>query len=151
LKKWIGISLFHMCAVSCFGQTQPAICPKHIEAPAYPQLARQTHLTGGVTLSVTIDADGKVQHIATIAGKTSQHAHRVLQDSAVENMQHWTFNKPPSSPYTEVIVYDYEIDPTLPASGGPQRLPVTINVVFDLPDRVRILTNGDTIDPNKSQ
>jgi outer membrane biosynthesis protein TonB len=41
-------------------QTQPAICPRHIETPEYPPLARVTRLMGEVVLSVTIDADGMV-------------------------------------------------------------------------------------------
>lgn len=145
--KWTGISLlYYLCATACLGQTEPAICPKHIETPEFPLLARQTRLRGEVTLSVTIDAEGKVQRVAAMPAKPNEkHAYQLLQDSAIENVRHWTFVKPPKAPYTEVIVYDYEDDPSLPPSG------VTTKVLFDLPDHVRILTNVPIIDTNKSQ
>lgn len=145
------VFLLCMFAVPCLAQTQPAICPKHIESPTYPQLARQTRLMGEVTLSVTVDADGKVQHVTTLPGDAKRPAHKLLRDSAVENMQHWTFSKPPTAPYTEVIVYDYENDPSLPTSGGPKGLPVLTKVVFDLPDHVRISMNDGFIETNKSK
>jgi TonB family protein len=149
--KWVGLSLlYYLCATAC-RQTRPAICPKHIETPEYPLLARQTRQMGEVTLSVTIDAEGKVQHVVVMPVKPNQRAYQLLQDSAIENVQHWTFVKPPTAPYTEVIVYDYEDDPSLPPSGGAKRTPVITKVLFDLPDHVRILTNVPIIDANKSK
>ena len=151
MKKSIVVSLLLLVATASFGQSQPAICPKHIETPEYPLLARQTRLMGEIVLSVTIDAEGKVQHVSAKTEKPNQKAFQLLRNSAIENMQRWTFTKPPTAPYTEVIVYDYEDDPTLPPSGGPKALPVITRVVFDLPDRVRILTNVPIIDTNKSK
>ena len=78
-------------------------------------------------------------------------AEQLLQDSAIENVQHWTFVKPPTAPYTEVVVYDYEADPSLPPSGGAKRMSVITKVLFDLPDHVRILTNVPINDANKSK
>ena len=106
---------------------------------------------GEVTLSVTVDADGRVQHVTALPGDEKRQAHKLLRDSAVENMQHWTFSKPPTAPYTEVIVYDYENDPSLPPSGGPKGLPVLIRVVFDLPDHVTISMNDPIIETNESK
>jgi len=115
LKKSIVVSLLLLVATVSFAQTQPAICPRHIETPEYPPLARVTRLMGEVVLSVTIDADGKVQHVTATAEKQKQ---QLLQNSAIDNMQHWTFTKPPFAPYTQLIVYDYQDDPMLPPSGG---------------------------------
>ena len=143
--------LYYLCAAACLSQTQPGICPKHIETPEYPLLARQTRQMGEVTLSVTIDAEGKVQHVVVMSVKPNQRAYQLLQDSAIENVQHWTFVKPPTAPYTEVIAYDYEDDPSLPSSRGAKRMPVITKVLFDLPDHVRILTNVPIIDTNKSK
>ena len=151
MKKSIVGSLLLLVATVSFGQTQPAICPKHIETPEYPALARQTRLMGEIAHSVTIDADGRVEHVTAVVGKDKPQPYPLLQNSAVENMQHWTFTKPPFVPYTEVIVYDYEDDLSLPPSGGPKRLPVITKVMFDLPDRVRILTNVPIIDTDKSK
>jgi len=106
---------------------------------------------GEVTLSVTIDAEGKVQHVVVMPAKPNQRTYQLLQDSAIENVQHWTFVKPPTAPYTEVVVYDYEADPSLPPSGGAKRMSVITKVLFDLPDHVRILTNVPINDANKSK
>jgi TonB family protein len=68
LKKRIVVSLLFLVATISFGQTQTAICPKHIETPEYPPLARQTRLMGEVVLSVTIDADGRVERVTAVVG-----------------------------------------------------------------------------------
>jgi TonB family protein len=127
----------------CFGQEQQALCPRHIEVPTFPPIARAAHVTGKITLTLTIDADGNVRNVEATADNPVMQAHPLLQKFAVENMQHWTFAKPPSVPYTETIVYDYEFDPSLPADGGAN--PIT-KVTFDLPNRVTILTNLSIID-----
>jgi hypothetical protein len=105
-------------------------------------LARQTLITGKISLTVTVDANGEVKNVeATTDNPVRREAQQPLLQSSVENMQHWTFAKPSSAPYTQVIVYDYEIDRTLPPSGGPASLPLITKVVVDLPDRVKILMN----------
>lgn len=151
MEKWSRVLLLCMFAVPCLGQTQPPICPKHIESPTYPPIARQARLRGEVTLSVTVDAEGKVQHVMALPGSANRQAPKLLRDSAVENMQQWTFNKPPTAPYTEVIVYDYEDDPSLPPSGGPKGMAVLTKVVLDLPDHVRISMNAPIIEPGESK
>lgn len=138
-------------AAACFGQIQEGLCPKHIETPQYPTLARQAHVTGKITLTVTADADGKVKHVEAVTDNPVQRAQPLLQNSAVENMQHWTFAKPSFAPYTQVIVFDYEYDSTLPPSGGPSSLPSITKVTIDLPDRVNILINGEIIEPAKKK
>jgi TonB family protein len=125
-----GCLLFFMAA-AFFGQNQGELCPMHIESPQYPTLARQTHITGEISLAVTIDADGKVKHVEATTNNPILRAHPLLQDSAVENMQHWTFAKPPFAPYTQAFVFDYEFDPTLPPSGGPSSLPSITKVTID--------------------
>jgi len=151
VEKWSRVLLLCMFAVPCLGQTQPPIFPKHIESPTYPPLARQARLMGEVTLSVTVDAEGKVQRVVALPGSANRQASKLLRDSAVENMQHWTFSKPPTAPYTEVIVYDYDDDPSLPPSGGPKGLPALTKVVFDLPDHVTISMNTPIIDTSESK
>ena len=138
-------------AVGCSGQSHEALCPRHIETPSYPPLARAAHVTGMYTLTVTIDADGSVKHVEAATDNPVAQKHPLLQKYAIENMQQWTFAKPPSPPYTQVIVYDYEFDETLPPSGGPSRLPAISKVKFDLPDRVTILTNLMIIDVQNSR
>jgi TonB family protein len=121
---------------------------KHIETPEYPPLARVTRQMGEIVLLVTIDADGKVQRVAAILDKPNQQVYPLLQNAAVDNMQHWTFTKPPFAPYIECCLR-YEDDPSLPPSGGSKNIPVITSVMFDIPDRVRILTNVPIIDTNK--
>ena len=151
MKKSIVTSLFFLVTTISVGQTQPAICPKHIETPEYPPLARQTRMLGEIALSVTIDADGRVESVKVLLPDGKQKPYQFLQNAAIENMQRWTFTKPPFAPYTEVIVYDYGDDPSLPPSGGPKNLPVLTRVLVDLPDRVSILTNIPIINTDESK
>jgi Gram-negative bacterial TonB protein C-terminal len=144
--KKLAFGCLMLCtAAACFGQDQMPLCPKHIEAPGYPVIARVAHVTGKITLTVTIDADGNVVHVDTTADDPREQAIPVLEKFAVENIQHWTFAKPPSAPYKQAVVYDYEFDPALPAAGGKHDMPVVTLVSFDLPDRVTITTNPDVI------
>jgi TonB family protein len=128
---------------ACFAQDQAPLYPRHIETPNYPAIARAAHISGKITLKVTIGADGNVEHVEATAENPVQREHPLLQKYAIENMQHWTFAKPPSAPYTQIIVYDYELDPELPDGGG--------KTTFDLPDHVLITTNVPTIEVQSSR
>jgi TonB family protein len=125
-------SLLLWLAASCFGQDQIPLCPKHIESPGYPRIARVAHVTGKLVLSVTIDADGNV---ADAELTNESRLMGLLKKAALSNLRRWTFTRPPSAPYKETIVYDYEIDDALPVDD-----PNTY-VKFDLPDRVTIATS----------
>jgi hypothetical protein len=148
-KTAFGFLLF--CAAGCLAQGQTELCPRHIEAPGYPPVARAAHVTGRITLTVTIDVDGNVTHVDAMAVDPRQQEHPLLQKFAIQNMQHWTFAKPPLAPYTQVIVYDYEFDPALPPSGGKSSMPAITKTTFDLPDHVTIATNLMFIDTQNSR
>jgi TonB family protein len=113
----LGLLLLWL-AGACFGQAQEPLCPRHIETPGYPPIARTANLSGKVTLAVTIDKDGSVKSAEAGTGESVTQAHPVLRKNTVENIQHWTFVKPPFAPYTETVVYDYEFDQSLPPEGG---------------------------------
>jgi TonB family protein len=138
-------------AGTCFGQAQEPLCPRHIETPYYPPLARTANLSGRVTLAVTIDKNGSVTSAEPGTRESITQAHPVLLKSAVENIQHWTFVKPPFAPYTETVVYDYEFDQSLPPEGGKKSAPAMTTVSFDLPNRVTISTNMRFIDTATSR
>jgi len=129
-------------AGSCLAQTSPALCPRHMETPEYPIIARFAGISGKVVLRVTIGADGSVIKAAAIEAKPIQ----MLDDSAIANIRQWTFAKPPKAPYVETIVYDFEFDHSLPAEGGEGHYPAITKVSFDLPDRVTVRTNLEIID-----
>ncbi|MGB6484050.1 MAG: TonB family protein [Candidatus Acidiferrales bacterium] len=133
-------------AGTCFAQ-EP-LCPRHIETPSYPAIARMANVTGKVALQVTIGADGEITHIGF--ANTDKRS-RILEASASENLRHWTFAKPPSAPYSETITYDYEFDLSLPPYDGSPSRPVITKVSFDLPDRVIIVTNGMMVEPSQSK
>lgn len=135
---WGCLSLW--AAAVCLGQTPKALCPKHIETPSYPPIARTAHVTGKVILTVTIDSNGNVNDVKVTNGDKSI---RMLQPSAIENIRLWTFARPSTTPYSQSIVYDYELDQSLPGDDGAH--PIT-KVNFDLPDRVTILANVRFID-----
>jgi TonB family protein len=128
---------------TCFGQVGEALCPRHIETPTYPPIARWTNLTGKVTLTLTIDADGKVTDAEAVTTESNVSGSKALEGGTVANIRRWTFAKPPSAPYQQRIVYDYEIDKSLPLDG-----PTT--VTFDLPERVAIVTSGFSLQTTKA-
>jgi len=134
LFRWLYIAL----ATTCFAQAQQVLCPKHIEAPVYPPLARLSLLAGKVTVTVALDAEGNVERVEATTEDPRLLKTLLLQKSAVENIKHWTFAKPPSVPFTRLLIYDYEFDDSVPGDDGAN--PIT-KVTFDLPDRVTILGN----------
>ena len=148
MKSLARVCLCTCFAATCFAQSREPLCPKHIEEPSYPPVARAAHLMGKIALSVTITADGTVSdaQATNVEGPL-----RLLARSAIENIRRWTFSKPPSAPYKETITYDYEFDESLPAAGGEKNFPVVTRVTFDLPDRVTILTNLSTIETMTSK
>src|ERR1700683_929595 len=135
----------------CSANTRQPLCPKHIETPDFPPLARTAHLTGKITLTIAIDADGGVTNIEATPDNPVEPARLLLQKYAIENIRHWTFAKPSSVPYIQTIVFDYEFDPSLPAEGGASSLPALTRVNLDLPDHVAIFTNLRIIDASKSR
>ncbi len=126
------------------------LCPRHIESPGYPPIARTAHVTGKITLTITIDADGNVVHVDAPTDNPLKAPYSLLHKYAAENIQRWTFANPPSAPYTQTIVYDYEFDPALPAAGGKHSFPTVTKTTFDLPDRVTITTNLEILNTEKS-
>jgi hypothetical protein len=129
---------------ACFAQDHVALCPRHIETPTYPAIGRTAHVTGKITLTVTIGADGNVEHVDAVTDDPVQQKHPILQKYAIKNMQHWTFAKPPYAPYTEVVIYDYELDPALPEGTNGK-------TTFDLPNHVSISTSVATIEVEESR
>jgi hypothetical protein len=140
------IGLLIWLTAGCSANTRQPLCPKHIETPDYPPLARTAHVAGKITLAISIDADGRVENVEATSDNPVERAHPLLRKYAIENMQHWTFAKPSSAPYIQTIVYDYEFDDSLPPEGGASSLPAITKVNFDLPDHVAILTNLRIID-----
>ena len=132
-------------AGSCFGQSMGPLCPRHIEMPTYPPIARAAHVTGKVSLMVTIDAGGRVTNAEVT---NNDRWVPLLKTAAIENIRTWTFTKPPSAPYTQTIVYVYELDPSLPSNHCS--VAVT-KVSFDLPDHITVSTNVDFINTEKSE
>jgi TonB family protein len=131
--------------------SQTPLFPKHIEPPEYPPIARTAHLMGKVRLTVSIDEHGNVQNAEAANDSPAQPAPLILQRYAIENVRRWTFEKPTSASYSAAIVYDFEFDPSLDAKGRPTKsqghchTPSTSKVIFDLPERVTILTNLEVL------
>jgi hypothetical protein len=113
----------------------------------YPPLARQTRMSGKIMLTVTIDEAGFVKDVEASTDNPILKRVCTLQQSAAENMRHWTFEKPPSAPYKETILYDYEFDESLPGEDGTASFPRITRVNYDLPDRVSIVSNSPFLNP----
>jgi len=143
------VSLF--AAYTGFGQTaQESLCPKHIETPVYSAIARVAHVSGKVILALTIDANGNVSD-AKVTNENDKGV-KLLELNATANARLWTFAMPPRAPFTDTIVYDFELDDSLPGDDGSH--PIT-KVTYDLPGRVLISANVRFIDhgglPNKKK
>lgn len=136
------VSLFCMTlalATACFAQTQPEVWPKHIESPTYPQIAVNAHLTGKVSVQVTIQADGRVSDAEAV----SNGPWELLRRDSTVNAKTWTFTKPPRSPCTLTIVYEYRLDASLPNDYGRK-------ILFDLPEHVTLLAGLPTMNTEKA-
>jgi TonB family protein len=141
MRKKLACAFLSLCgAAACFAQTPLALCPRHIETPTYPTLARVAHITGKVILAITIDSEGNVTD-AKVTNDTKSIG--VLEPGSISNIRLWTFAKPPTFPYSQTIVYDYELDVSLPGDDGNHPI---VKVNFDLPDRVTIAANVRFID-----
>jgi TonB family protein len=132
-------SLSLWLAWSWLAQTQGAVCPKHIATHAYPPIARTAHVTGKVILKLTLDADGKVSDVKVV--NEDDKAVGLLKLSAIHNIRLWSFAKPPTAPCTQTMVYDYELDDSLPGEGGPSALPAIVTVTYDLLERLTVSAN----------
>lgn len=78
-------------------------------APVYPPLARQTRISGTVTLHVVIDQEGSVQQTEVVSG------HPLLVQSALDAVRLWKY------------------EPTQ-LNGKPVEVDTTIDVIFALND-----------------
>ena len=139
-RKLLGAFLSLCVAGGCSGQAPEALCPRHIETPSYPPIGRTANITGKVVLALTIDSEGNVAD-AKVTNDSKSIA--ILEIGAIDNIRHWTFAKPPAAPYFQTIVYDYELDESLPGDDGTRPI---IKVNFDLPGRVTISANVRFID-----
>jgi TonB family protein len=140
MKKLLFAGLFlFLLAIPCLGQTQESLCPKHIETPIYPRIARFAHISAIVALTVTIDADGKVIDVQVT--NENERFVKLLEVNAVANIRLWSFAKPQSAPATLNVTYDFQIDDKLPLEGAKNNPSVTL-VTYDLPDHVTLRTNG---------
>ena len=68
--------------------------------PAYPDIARQSHLTGKVRLEATVSADGNVRSIKVIGGSP------VLVSAATDALNKWRFEAA-ASETTETVSFEF--------------------------------------------
>ncbi len=134
-KKLALVLMFLASAITCFGQADNLLCPKHIEAPEYPAIARIAHIVGRVAVKLTVDADGNVSSAEIV---NEDPATKLLQRNSRENATKWTFEKPPHAPFDLTITYEYRLDESLPVDPGDR--PIT-KVILDLPNHVSIVSN----------
>lgn len=137
--------IFFASGITCLGQADNLLCPKHIEAPEYPTIARTAHVVGQVAVKLTIDPDGNVSSAEIV---NEDLATRLLQRNSRENATKWTFEKPSHAPFDITITYEYKFDKSLPVDHGDR--PIT-RVMLDLPNHVSILSNERMIVDSKSK
>jgi len=91
-------------------QVSTGVLEAHLKTrvnPVYPELARQTHVTGKVVLIVNVDEEGNVSDIKVSSG------HILLNGEAIKAVKQWKYT------------------PTL-LSGEPVPVVATVTVIFNL-------------------
>jgi len=101
----------------------------HVEAPTYPSIALAAQVQGTVEVTVEVNEKGEVSAVRAFE--------RSLFDREVErNVRTWKFSHLPvdaNFPITHTVRYEFTIE------GEPAH--VCPLVIFDLPDRVRIIAH----------
>jgi len=120
-----------LIALALLAPTLSASCIAHLEVPKYPEIARLSRVEGAITVDVSIGADGKV--VSTTASGVA-----MLREAAEENAKHWTFQ--PGHAATLRIVYQFRLEKAEVTSSARS------DVVFDLPDRVLVLSHPQKLD-----
>ena len=68
--------------------------------PAYPQLARQAHISGSVRVEVVIAPSGKVKSASVLGG------HPLLAQTALEAAKQWQY-APAASETSATVVFNF--------------------------------------------
>ena len=68
--------------------------------PAYPQLARQAHISGSVRVEVVIAPNGKVKSASVLGG------HPLLAQTALEAAKQWQY-APATSESSATVVFNF--------------------------------------------
>jgi len=68
--------------------------------PAYPDLARQSHVTGKVRIAATVAADGRVTGVKVLGGSP------VLVSVATDALSKWRF-EPGTSETNEIVEFSF--------------------------------------------
>ncbi len=121
-------------AASSSSQSEAKLCPRHIETPIFPAIAKIAQISAKVEVGLTIGDDGKVID-AKVLNESDKGVY-LLDRSVLENARLWTFS-PPQSPHTQTLEYDFSFDEKLPEGSAT-------TVSYDLPDRV-VLRGGPAI------
>jgi len=107
-------------------------CVFHLESLNYNPLARQARIQGKVQVLVTVSSDGRV--VSARAGS----GHRLLRQEAENNVQKWVFS--PGEERTFEVSYEFRLEEPDIYYEPHSR------VTFDLPERVLVVSNFQTID-----
>jgi TonB family protein len=100
----VGLLAVVLMAVSASGQTAPAVpILQGAALPVYPPIAKAAHVTGKVTVRVTVK-DGLVVQTDVLSKPSGQ---RFLETPTVENLKTWHFAADVAGTFT--VTYTYEI------------------------------------------
>ena len=131
----VCVMLFLVTGFAGCRNSHSLLQPRHVEAPEYDRVAHLAHIDGHIVVTAAIDANGAVI-------ETRATGQPMLAKSAMENLRHWTFEKPRRSPWEQSIVYDYRLEGVggCDVSGS--------FVIFDFPGHVTIVARPvETCDP----
>ncbi len=88
--------------------SQESVVLTQLAQPVYPTIAKQTHITGDVELTVEVKADGAVQSAIVVGG------HPLLKQAALDSARHSQFvcKNCGAEVRTVTMLYSFQLGPT---------------------------------------
>lgn len=109
-KKWTQLVLCILLVIPAFGQTaSSAAVPPVLQGaamPLYPAIAKAAHITGKVSVRVTVK-DGMVVKTDVLSVNDGKKGQRFLESPTVDNLKTWRFAATVTKAFT--VTYTYEI------------------------------------------
>lgn len=127
-----------LCFLLLSGQpvfAQETLCVRDLDAPSYPELARQAQVEGVVTVSVAIGSDGRATSSEISGPSTYVGTPRaLLAEEAQSNIKTWTFSS--GEPRKVEVTYEFRLEQPKVRTMPQAR------IHFDLPNHVVITSHA---------
>jgi hypothetical protein len=110
--------------------SKAVVCPKHVEVPTYPSVARAAHLHGVVIVKITVGSDGTV----LAAEPMTPESPRFLIYTTITLVKKWTFrcvSCQPAESYEKTLKFIYKLE-------GKPSVQDNTSFLMEIPDEITI-------------